>query len=129
MDIQGKDNLSFNRTGSALGLITVIKVVARAAKAKALLDRCGKTPQEAAGDYLRQPIRQVEQLIARRLVVAIGGASSLQFVLTVPTIWPNKAKHATVQALVGDGAKPLDVSLVTQAEPAALYSLRTSSPA
>ncbi|KAL2849673.1 hypothetical protein BJX68DRAFT_266988 [Aspergillus pseudodeflectus] len=84
--------------------------------AQALLERCGKNPLEAAGDYLRQLIRQVEKLIESRLGVAIEDTSSLRFILTIPAVWSDRVKEATRQALV------------PEPEAAALYSLPTMQP-
>ncbi|KAL4860415.1 hypothetical protein BDV12DRAFT_205095 [Aspergillus spectabilis] len=94
---------------------------------KALLSRQGKDVVQVAGDYLGQLIKQVEEVIQRRLSIVIKD-STLKFVLTVPAVWSDKAKDATLRAAIKAGIPTQSVSLVSEPEAAALYAMRAIQP-
>ncbi|OJK00196.1 hypothetical protein ASPACDRAFT_51993 [Aspergillus aculeatus ATCC 16872] len=78
---------------------------------KKLLAILDKDAVHVTADYLRQLIRYAQGVLERRLGIA-ASAMSFQFILTVPAVWD----------------LPQDVSLVSEPEAAALYSLRTIQP-
>ncbi|KAL4861100.1 hypothetical protein BDV12DRAFT_204359 [Aspergillus spectabilis] len=82
---------------------------------KSLLSRQGKD------------VVQVEEVIERRLGVAIKD-STLKFVLTVPAVWSDKAKDATLRAAIKAGIPTQSVSHVSEPEAAALYAMRAIQP-
>ncbi|KAI9367138.1 actin-like ATPase domain-containing protein [Aspergillus egyptiacus] len=90
---------------------------------KPLLTKYGKDVVQVAADYMRQLVRQVGEVILRRLGVALEKCS-LQFVLTVPAVWSDKAKDATLRAAVQAGICERSLSLVAEPEAAALYVMR-----
>jgi molecular chaperone DnaK (HSP70) len=94
---------------------------------KALLEKHGKNAVQVAGDYMSQLMRQVAELIQRRLGLT-GDDGAIQFVLTVPAVWSDKAKDATLRAAIKAGAPAQGISLVSEPEAAALYALRAIQP-
>ncbi|CEL07319.1 hypothetical protein ASPCAL10479 [Aspergillus calidoustus] len=72
-------------------------------------------------------MRQVAELIQRRLGLT-GDDGAIQFVLTVPAVWSDKAKDATLRAAIKAGAPAQGISLVSEPEAAALYTLRAIQP-
>ncbi|KAL4876508.1 hypothetical protein BJY04DRAFT_222989 [Aspergillus karnatakaensis] len=94
---------------------------------QALLKAYGKDAQQATADFLRQVIGQAYAILQRRLAIDRGDLDP-QFVLTVPPVWSDKAKDATLRAAVDAGLKLQNVSLVSEPEAAALYALRATQP-
>ncbi|KAL4945270.1 hypothetical protein BDV06DRAFT_219524 [Aspergillus oleicola] len=92
-----------------------------------ILQGYGKDPVQATGDYLRYLIQQVHQVLERRLGIDAAHAD-LQFVLTVPAVWSDKAKDATLRAAISAGANPREISLISEPEAAAIYTLRAIQP-
>ncbi|KAL5342492.1 hypothetical protein BJX70DRAFT_394709 [Aspergillus crustosus] len=92
-----------------------------------LFQTYGKTVQEATADYLRQLIHQALQVLQRRLGLE-PGQMDLQYTLTVPAVWSDKAKHVTLCAAVEAGVSHQSISLVTEPEAAALYVLSAIQP-
>ncbi|KAL3453558.1 hypothetical protein BJX65DRAFT_302456 [Aspergillus insuetus] len=84
---------------------------------KSLLQKHGKDAVRVAGDYMSQLMRQVAELIQRRLGVTADD-SAIQFALT----------DATLRAAIGAGAPTQGISLVSEPEAAALYALRAIQP-
>lgn len=91
---------------------------------KALLDKYDMDVVQVTGDYLRQIINYVKTTIERRLG-SKAEDMDLRFILTVPAVWSDKAKHRTMTAAIKAGVPSEDVSLISEPEAAALYSLRS----
>lgn len=53
---------------------------------------------------------------------------NLQFILTVPAVWSDKAKDATMQAACLAGIPSQDLFLVSEPEAAAVYAIRSIQP-
>ncbi|KAL4747143.1 hypothetical protein BDW72DRAFT_209839 [Aspergillus terricola var. indicus] len=96
-------------------------------ESKALLLSYGKDAVEATTDYIKQLIGQVKQVPERRLGVDLVDLDS-QFILTVPAVWSDKAKDATLRAAVDAGVDMKHIYLVSEPEAAALYTLRAIQP-
>ncbi|PYH46334.1 Hsp70 family protein [Aspergillus saccharolyticus JOP 1030-1] len=94
---------------------------------KERLMRYQTTAVKVTADYLRCLLRHIEGILERRLGIATQDMD-LRFVLTVPAVWSDRAKDATLQAALDAGIHPQDVSLVSEPEAAALYSLRAIQP-
>ncbi|KAJ5347015.1 actin-like ATPase domain-containing protein [Penicillium brevicompactum] len=86
-----------------------------------------KNAVQVSGEYLRHLVLHVNETLQRRFGDA---AKSLEiiFVLTVPAVWSDKAKDATLQAAIMAGINSNQISLVSEPEAAALHSLRTIQP-
>jgi molecular chaperone DnaK (HSP70) len=52
----------------------------------------------------------------------------LQFVMTVPAVWSDKAKDATMQAAILAGIPSAALFLVSDPEAAAVYAIQTIQP-
>jgi molecular chaperone DnaK (HSP70) len=52
----------------------------------------------------------------------------LKYVVTVPAVWSDKAKDATLQAAIIAGIETKQIFLVSEPEAAALHSLQTIQP-
>ncbi|KAL5001046.1 hypothetical protein BDV10DRAFT_161271 [Aspergillus recurvatus] len=96
-------------------------------ESKALLVLYGKDAVEATADYLKQLIGQAKQVLERRLGIDMDELDS-QYILTVPAVWSDRAKDATLRAAVDAGVDMKHVSLVSEPEAAALYTLRAIQP-
>ncbi|KAL2824383.1 hypothetical protein BDW59DRAFT_180259 [Aspergillus cavernicola] len=94
---------------------------------KSLLEKYGKDVVQVTADYLSQLIAEVGQVLQRRLGVPTK-SMDLKFMLTVPAVWSDKAKDATLRAAVEAGAAAENVSLVSEPEAAALYTLHAIQP-
>ncbi|KAL4742706.1 actin-like ATPase domain-containing protein [Aspergillus similis] len=96
-------------------------------ESKALLLSYGKDAVGTTADYVKQLIGQVKLVLERRLGVDLDDLDS-QFILTVPAVWSDKAKDATLRAAVDAGVDKKHISLVSEPEAAALYTLRAVQP-
>lgn len=96
-------------------------------EAKALLKEYDVSVKLAVQDYLKQLIKHTKQVLERQLAMD-AAQMNLQYVLTLPAVWPDKAKYKLLEAAVGAGADYKNVSLVSEPEAAALYTLRAIQP-
>ncbi|RAL16833.1 Hsp70 family protein [Aspergillus homomorphus CBS 101889] len=94
---------------------------------KKLPTKYGKDVVQVIADYLRLIVKYAEEALERRLGVP-SRVMDLRFVLTVPAVWSDKAKDGTLRAALKAGIAPQDISLVSEPEAAALYSLRAIQP-
>ncbi|KAL4789568.1 actin-like ATPase domain-containing protein [Aspergillus venezuelensis] len=92
-----------------------------------LLRRLRKDAVQVTADFLRQIIGQTQEVLHRRLGVKMQELD-LQYVLTMPAVWSDKAKDATMRAVVQAGVDMKSITLVSEPEAAALYSLRGTLP-
>jgi molecular chaperone DnaK (HSP70) len=81
-----------------------------------------KQPVDFAADYLKA-IREyvLESALTRHLGKEFLHNQPIQYVITVPAIWSDKAKDLTRKAATRAGIPENDLSLVTEPEAAALY--------
>lgn len=91
--------------------------------AKALKD-LKKTPLEASGDYLGKVVAHARDILHRRFGTALE-AMDLQYVLTVPAVWSDKAKDSTRRAAYAAGIDPSNLTLLSEPEAAAVYAIST----
>ncbi|KAJ5559517.1 actin-like ATPase domain-containing protein [Penicillium frequentans] len=94
---------------------------------KSLLAKYGKNAVQASGEYLGYLVSHVKDVLQRRFGDP-AKSMDLGFVLTVPAVWSDKAKDATLRAAIMAGINPQQISLVSEPEAAALHSLRTIQP-
>jgi len=96
----------------------------------AQLKRSGKTVLDAAADYLRKLNEHTLQTLTRRHGQSGMRQAKLEYVLTVPAVWSDAAKVATLQAAerAGMGSR-YDMQMISEPEAAALYALQTARPA
>ncbi|KAL2851693.1 hypothetical protein BJX68DRAFT_265937 [Aspergillus pseudodeflectus] len=93
----------------------------------------GKSAIQVVADYLSKVYNHILQAIAKQITEATLQITPLEFWFTVPAIWSDEAKHATLQAarLAGFGTRPGNVedkiNLITEPEAAAIAALRKTT--
>jgi molecular chaperone DnaK (HSP70) len=95
----------------------------------AQLRQSQKTVMEAVSDFLTQIYNHTMETLSRRYGETFMGMTKVQFVLTVPAVWSDSAKDATLKAAerAGMGSKG-DVNLISEPEAAAVYTLKAIQP-
>ena len=95
----------------------------------AQLRKCDKTVMDAVSDYLTKIYEHTMETLTRRYGEAFVNATKVEFVLTVPAVWSDAAKNATLQAAerAGMGSRA-ELKLISEPEAAAVYTLRTIQP-
>lgn len=91
-------------------------------EARRILEKLGKDAVDVVGEYLGFLVAHTNELLDRRF----GGtleSMDLEYFLTVPAVWSDKAKHSTLQAAIAAGIPSGSVTLVSEPEAAAIYSL------
>jgi len=96
-------------------------------EAKCLLKSMKKSAISATGDYVGTLVAHAKNVLKRRFGSALQ-TMDLQFIMTVPAVWSDKAKDATMQAACKAGISINDLFLVSEPEAAALYAIRTIQP-
>ncbi|RAL01421.1 Hsp70 family protein [Aspergillus ibericus CBS 121593] len=91
------------------------------------IKRNRKTAIDLAGQYLEQLVLHTETILQRRFGTAVQGME-MRYVLTVPAVWSDKAKDATLKAALKAGISPQNVSLVSEPEAAALHCMGVIQP-
>lgn len=90
------------------------------------LRKIGKTAIQAAGDYLIKLKEHVLEQIEQRFGEEMCSTTKVEFVLTVPALWSDAAKDATMKAAEIAGMNEDDnLSMITEPEAAALCALKT----
>lgn len=91
-----------------------------------ILADCGRTPVEAASDYLRSLWEHVKNQIINEHSRAVYDFAEKSIVLTVPAIWSDAAKHNTYLVAAGAGlaAEEYSLQIVSEPEAAAIAVLK-----
>lgn len=88
-----------------------------------------KTVLDALTDYLSLLHKHTIEHLVRRYGPAFTSYTPLEYVLTLPAIWSDAAKHATLLAASRAGMGPAHtIKLISEPESAALYTLKTFLP-
>jgi molecular chaperone DnaK (HSP70) len=85
----------------------------------------GKTAKDVATDYLRGLYKYLEERLQRH-DDAVFRITPMEFWITVPAMWTDSAKMATIEAAqaAGFGSRPMDeIHIITEPEAAALTVL------
>ncbi|TGZ83007.1 hypothetical protein EX30DRAFT_370046 [Ascodesmis nigricans] len=99
----------------------------------------GITPLQVASDYLLALRLHTLQTISRRLGPQVLAESEIEYILTVPAVWSDKARQLTLEAAIAAGlgaqqfntfipspvATTATIRLLTEPEAAAEYTLRS----
>lgn len=93
-----------------------------------LIQTMGKKPVEVAGEYLKMIVSHAKRILHRRGVGSLMRTMDVQYILTVPAVWSDKAKDLTFQAACRAGIPASDLSLLSEPEAAAIYTIRTIQP-
>ncbi|KAI9738107.1 MAG: hypothetical protein M1818_005535 [Claussenomyces sp. TS43310] len=95
---------------------------------KNILMAIRKDAVDVASDYLRELFRVVQKVQVRRLGEAYVKSAKFRIVLTVPAVWSDKAKDATLKAAEKAGLNDHELSMISEPEAAAIYTLRAIQP-
>lgn len=81
---------------------------------------------DGVSDYLTQLYKHTMETLTRRYGESFMAITKVQFVLTVPAVWSDSAKHATLQAAERAGMGEMaELMIISEPEAAALYTLKT----
>ena len=81
---------------------------------------------DGVSDYLTQLYKHTMETLTRRYGETFMSMTKVQFVLTVPAVWSDSAKNATLQAAEKAGmGKVGDLKIISEPEAAAVYTLKT----
>jgi hypothetical protein len=93
------------------------------------LQKYGKTVMDAVSDYLTQIYKHTMETLTRRYGETFMSKIKVEFVLTVPAVWSDAAKHATLQAAERAGmGNRHELKLISEPEAAAVYTLKAIQP-
>ncbi|KAL5349552.1 hypothetical protein ACLOAV_005847, partial [Pseudogymnoascus australis] len=96
-------------------------------RSKEILTMLDKDPVSVASDYLRELLAVVKGIQIRRLGETYVRSAKFRVVLTVPAVWSDKAKDATLRA-AEDGLGDHKLIMISEPEAAALHTLRAIQP-
>jgi len=86
----------------------------------------GRTVMDAVSDYLTQLMGHTMEQLVRRYGRDFMRSVEKEYVLTVPAVWSDAAKHATLQAAERAGmGRMSDIRMISEPEAAALYTLKS----
>ncbi|KAF1945173.1 actin-like ATPase domain-containing protein [Clathrospora elynae] len=95
----------------------------------AQLRKFEKTVMEAVSDYLSQIYKHTMETLTKRYGETFMGMTKVQFVLTVPAMWSDSAKDATLKAAEKAGmGNRTELKLISEPEAAAVYTLKAIQP-
>ncbi|CAK4028306.1 heat shock 70 kDa 12B-like [Lecanosticta acicola] len=93
------------------------------------LRKCGKTVIDAVTDYLTKIYEHTIETLTRRYGQGFIASTPIEFILTVPAVWSDAAKNATLQAAERAGmGNRHDLKLISEPEAAAVYTLKMIQP-
>ncbi|KAK4544121.1 hypothetical protein LTR36_004619 [Oleoguttula mirabilis] len=91
------------------------------------LTASGKNVGTAVTEYLRLLFTHTKEILARRYGEQFIATTKHQVVLTVPAVWSDTAKDATLKAAEAAGMGD-DIKLISEPEAAAVYTLQVIQP-
>ena len=94
---------------------------------KQLLAKSGKDAVSVVADYLAQIYKHTQSELTKRYGALFMQTTDVQWVLTVPAIWSDAAKDATLTAARKAGMGP-ELTLISEPEAAAVYTLQAIQP-
>lgn len=95
----------------------------------AQLRKYEKTVMEAVSDYLSQIYRHTMETLTKRYGETFMGMTRVEFVLTVPAVWSDSAKDATLKAAEKAGmGNRHELKIISEPEAAAVYTLKAIQP-
>lgn len=98
-----------------------------AAESQEVIKNLNKASMEVAGDYLGKLVAHAQDVLTRRFSTALQ-TMDLEYILTVPAVWSDKAKDLTMQAAHRAGISPASLRLLSEPEAAAVCAIRTIQP-
>jgi hypothetical protein len=95
----------------------------------AQLRKYDRTVMDAVSDYLTCIYKHTMDTLTRRYGETFMSMTKVEFVLTVPAVWSDSAKNATLQAAERAGMGNMhDLKLISEPEAAAVYTLKAIQP-
>ena len=93
------------------------------------LRKYDRNVMDAVSDYLTQIYDHTMNTLTKRYGESFMATTKMEFVLTVPAVWSDAAKNATLQAAerAGMGSRH-EVRLISEPEAAAVYTLKAIQP-
>lgn len=89
------------------------------------LKQIGKTAISAVADFLEKIKAQISEALEKRYGKAMMATTKVDYILTVPAVWSDAAKDATLKAAEMAGLhKSHNLSMITEPEAAGLYALK-----
>lgn len=85
---------------------------------------CGKTTEEAIADYLSAVFSHAKGVMVNRFGQQMMASTPLEVVLTVPAIWTDAAKDATLRVAKKAGMGN-NIHMISEPEAAAIYALKS----
>lgn len=94
---------------------------------KIQLERTGKSAETVVTDYLKELWKHSHETLERRYGKVFMTNTKLDIVLTVPAVWSDAAKDATLRAATAAGIGG-NLALISEPEAAAVYTLKSIQP-
>lgn len=91
------------------------------------LTACGKNVGTVVAEYLRALFTHTKTVLVRRYGEHFVAATELKVVLTVPAVWSDTAKDATLKAAEAAGMGE-NIAMISEPEAAAVYTLQAIQP-
>ncbi|TKA79545.1 hypothetical protein B0A55_02749 [Friedmanniomyces simplex] len=88
---------------------------------------CGKSVDTVVAEYLRALFAHTKEILGRRYGREFVATTPLIVVLTVPAVWSDTAKDATLQAAEAAGMGDA-LAMISEPEAAAVYTLQAIPP-
>ncbi|KAI9682681.1 MAG: hypothetical protein M1829_006668 [Trizodia sp. TS-e1964] len=95
----------------------------------AQLRKYDRNVMDAVSDYLTQIYKHTMETLTRRYGESFMAITKVEYVLTVPAVWSDAAKNATLHAAERAGmGNRHDLRLISEPEAAAVYTLKAIQP-
>lgn len=91
------------------------------------LEKNGRTVADATADYLFQVYKYAMLQLEQRFGKSFVDTTPIEFILTVPAVWSDKAKNATLLAAECAGMGD-NLRLISEPEAAAVYTMKAIQP-
>lgn len=104
--------------------------IAKESMQKALenqLEKTGKDAETIAADYMRELWKHAVSVLERTLDKYILKNTKRQIILTVPAVWSDKAKHATLKAAEKAGMGD-QINMISEPQAAAVFAFQAIQP-
>jgi hypothetical protein len=93
------------------------------------LHSAGKTVNDAVADYLTALRMHTMETLTRRYGELFVAKTPVEWVLTVPAVWSDSAKNATLEAAERSGMGKIgSLKMISEPEAAAVYTLKAIQP-
>jgi molecular chaperone DnaK (HSP70) len=101
---------------------------APAVESERIIQGLGKEPVGVSGEYMRMMVSHAKQILDRRGIGNFLDTLDVQYILTIPGVWSDKAKSLTIEAAYLAGIPRCNLSLLSEPEAGAVYAIRTIQP-